>query len=512
MRVTQNMMFNDMQYNTNNILSEYMKSGEQSGTQKRVNRPSDDPLAAIKILNYRASLTNSEKYIENSAGADNWLKSADSALQAAQVILTEIKSLTEQAATSTVTPENRLIIAGQIREKFEQLINISNTDFVGDHVFAGHQTGSPAYGMVPGITTQSPELAGASFEVKGKVEERTSMVRFPDAGTIPNPIAMDYEFSLDGGETWITKSLPANGTTLDLDGAQVEFADGLPVNIVAYDPDITPHPTDNGTMLYVRPTAEYQGDDSDAPAEIDIYGNHTIINSEAVGNFKNNVQIRFDSGAQVNANGTVDYSYSTDNGLTWQTDTATTTPGSDEIRLFVEGGYVDLQVGPPGTVTEGQQLIIRPNRASEIGYEIAEGEYIDVTNSGKDIFGGIYQGKDDAFAKPVAGPNLFESISDLIAWADCNNSDGISQALDEIDKVSKHLLGELAEIGGKENRVSLNISLLGNEEFATTSAMSAAEDVDITKLTMTLARQKAAYQAVLQSSSMIMNMNLMSYM
>ena len=42
-RITQPLMYNSMVSNMQTGLSNYMGSVEQSATQKRINRPSDDP-------------------------------------------------------------------------------------------------------------------------------------------------------------------------------------------------------------------------------------------------------------------------------------------------------------------------------------------------------------------------------------------------------------------------------------------------------------------------------------
>jgi len=506
MRVTQGMMYNDMQFNMNRILSDYMGANEKSATQKRVNRPSDDPAGTIQILNYRADLASSEKYGDNSAAALYQLQSADAALIGVQTLISSIRELANQASTGTMTDENRYQVGIQLNEKFKELMTLVNKE----NLFSGHKTDGPAFVQGLGVTTLSPELDDVVFKVDGSVE-RTAMVRFVDGGDVGGAVDLDYEFSKDGGKTWITKTLAAGDTTLDLDGAQVDFAEGVPVAVVAYNPADDVHSTDNGTMLYIRPTAEYVGDDNDAPPEVDIYGEGNITSADASGKFSSNVQIRFDNDAQVNTDGELEYSYSSDNGLTWKTGTAETKAGSNSVRIVVPGGYVDVEAGGDGTLSEGQQLVVRPNRASDLGHEISEDEFMDVTNSGKDIFGGTYKGKRDDFAEVVSGPNIFETVSDLIAWTETNNVQGISDSLEKLTEASEYLLSKLARIGGKENRVTTNMNMLTISSDAKKSRMSGVEDVDMASLMIEITKQQTSYQSVLQSSGMIMNMSLMDY-
>ncbi len=510
MRVTHNMMFTNMNANMNNILGNYMESGIQMSSQKRVNRPSDDPTSTVRIFDYRASIVANDTFINNSKEADSWLKSTDGALQQAQGILTRITELAEQASTGTITYENRMQISFELEQLFGQLINIANTEYNGTHIFSGHKTDIPAYEKGLGIMTETPEFQDITFDVKGSVPQ-TTMIRFPQDGQIGGNAALDYEYSKDGGKTWVTKTLAAGDTVLDLDGATVNFAEGpMPVDVKAYDGGPT-SPT-NGSMLYVRQTAFYQGDDNDNPPEVDIFGG-SIGNANAQGNFKTDVQIKFPKDVDLNKNGTVEFLYSTDNGLTWQTGKATTTQGSNSLRVVVPGGYIDVEAAANanGIISAGDQFVVRPNRAQETGFEIAPGDFVEVTNDGKDIFGGQYKGKGDNFAKPVEGPNIFETISNLIAYTQTNNQSGCGQSVEDMRKMSEHLLTSLARVGGKSNRVTVNVSVMENHRDNQTTRMSNIEDANLTDLLNKISKQQLSYQAVLQSSSMIMKMNLMNF-
>lgn len=67
-------------------------------------------------------------------------------------------------------------------------------------------------------------------------------------------------------------------------------------------------------------------------------------------------------------------------------------------------------------------------------------------------------------------------------------------------------------MGGKEQRAELNLNILEGSRFDMEDRMSTIEDVDLTELVTKLAQQQMAYQSVLQSSSMIMQLNLMSFL
>ncbi len=517
MRVTQSMLYGDMVTNMNSLLSDYFYLSEQASSQKKINRPSDSPVGTIQVLNYRASIANTQQYTDNSKDAASWLASSDSALKQAEVVMQRLSELAEQASTGTVSEENRLQIAFEARELYATLVNIANTEYADQHLFSGHKTETSAYNETLGITTYSPGFEDVDFTVTGSLD-RTAMVRFPQDGEIGGATPLDYEYSLDGGDTWLTGTVPANSTTITVGTAVIDLAANnastpptTTANVTAYNPDEQASPS-NGTMLYVRPAAMYNGDDSDPPPDVDVYGTSNISRATAEGLFTNNVQVKILEDANVSIDGEVAYSYSTDNGITWENATVDSVKGSTGVRLIVPNGHLDVEVGGDGSLNAGQQFVIRPDRAEDIGYEIAEDEFLDVTSAGKDIFGGLYQGKNDTYASAVDGINIFEEIGEFISALETNNMDEVGNSLEAFRDGNSHLLTEWAKIGGKENRVSLNVTILEGRLYDEQNRMSSIEDIDMTQLATDLSRQYTAYQTVLQSSSMIMNLSLMNYL
>lgn len=542
MRITQRSMYRNFVTNMNSNLSAYMESNIQSATQKRLNRPSDDPVGMARVLTYRASISRTEQYLDNSKDAAAYLASTDSALLQTSTILATVLEKANQIATETVTTENRLQVAAELRQLFGQLLNLANTGFNGYHLFAGHKTDSPAYQEGLGITTMDEGLQNQPWIIEGGAD-RTIMVRFANDGVIPPPVldpplqpgddgydeaCITYEYSKDGGATWETKTLAPGEDTLNLDGVTIK----VPANakVTAYDPDldvkdengnITNISRVNGTVLFVRPTAYYMGDDSDPPPLVDTYGTFktdATHSADAYGNFPIDVRIRLDEAVTMGAEGKVTYSYSMDNGVTWVTTTADMREGSDTLRLAVPGGYLDVTANPgdattpADTLEAGQQFVIRPRR-SDRGVEISEGEFITVTNCGKDIFGGVYTPAGSSGPIPAEGGNrnIFEVVSDLIAWAETGPSDGCGEAVAAVREAIEGLQTSTARVGGKEQRVSLNLTIQQSHHDDQVTRMSSIEDADLFELLTRLSQQQLAYQSILKSSSMIMNLSLLNY-
>ena len=105
MRVSQQMLFNTYVSNMNRSLTDLVDTNIQAQTQKKVNRPSDDPVGMARILDHRETLATVKQYRDNIDTAKGWLNLSDTTLTQVSTIITRAKELAEQGATGTVTPE-----------------------------------------------------------------------------------------------------------------------------------------------------------------------------------------------------------------------------------------------------------------------------------------------------------------------------------------------------------------------------------------------------------------------
>lgn len=118
---------------------------EQVSTGKRVNVPSDDPVAAARVAHLDASLSRLDQYQSNTVLARNQLGLEEESLQDVLANLQSIRELALQANNSTTSDADRRIIAGEIRQYRESLLALANTtDAEGSYLFSGYaQTATP---------------------------------------------------------------------------------------------------------------------------------------------------------------------------------------------------------------------------------------------------------------------------------------------------------------------------------------------------------------------------------
>ena len=143
--------------------------------------------------------------------------------------------------------------------------------------------------------------------------------------------------------------------------------------------------------------------------------------------------------------------------------------------------------------------------------DISPTESVVVNNVGKDVFGGIYNNATVSMDGSVDG-NLFETMGKLIGYLETGNQHGCQEALDQITASQSHVLTVAASVGARENRVTSADTLVQNLEENSNTTLSNVEDADISALVTKLAQQELAYQAVLKSSSTVMQLSLVNYL
>jgi flagellar hook-associated protein 3 FlgL len=430
---------------------------------------------------------------------------ADQTLVQVNTVLTRCKELAEQAATGTMSQNNREQVGYEIRELFGQLINLANTEYEGRHIFGGHQYDEPAFVSGLNLTTNDSTVADSSYSIEGS-SKSTIVTQFLSNGTV-GVDQLNYRFSDDGGRTWTTATLASGSSVLQLGNAQLTMEAGTAVQAV--DP-ADGHSTDNGTWMWIRPAAIYQGDDED-DVVVQRMGN-TNVNATTTGIFQEDIVVRIDNDTSMASN--ISYSYSLDNGANWTTgNTVSDASTPNGASLLIPGGFLVLSSGGGNSLSQGDQFVIRPRNA-QLQFEIAKGEYVSVNNVGKDVFGGVYT--DPSSSNAVAAldgtaENMFETVGRLVGYIETNNQDGIQQMLEDLDEASQHIMTAAANVGAKENRLDVADTILSSQELNQNERLSSVEDVDVAELMTKLAQQQLIYESVLKSSSMIMRMNMVNF-
>ncbi|KIL46585.1 flagellar hook-associated protein FlgL [Jeotgalibacillus alimentarius] len=140
MRVTQSMLAGNMLRNLTQSYEKMSKQQEQIATQKKISRPSDDPVVAMKGVLYRRNLTEVEQYKRNFSEAYNWVENADTSLDKANQAMQRLRELLVQTSNDTYDAEQRKATRAEIEQLKEHIEEIGNTKFGDKYLFNGTDT------------------------------------------------------------------------------------------------------------------------------------------------------------------------------------------------------------------------------------------------------------------------------------------------------------------------------------------------------------------------------------
>jgi flagellar hook-associated protein 3 FlgL len=112
----------------------------QIASGRRVNTPSDDPAAAAVLVQNHARAEQADQFRRSISSLQSQLQTADSTLNSVILALQRALTLGVQGANGTLSDANRASIAEELRGVQQHLLNLANTSFQGNYLFAGTAT------------------------------------------------------------------------------------------------------------------------------------------------------------------------------------------------------------------------------------------------------------------------------------------------------------------------------------------------------------------------------------
>ncbi len=140
MRISSNTLARSYLSITQRNQAELLKTQLQIATGRRVNKPSDDPGAAVRIEALNRGLQIHEIHEQNAEAVRRRLSIEEEALGQVTGILDRMRELTIRANTSALDSSARSGIADEVRQLREGLVQLANSqDGRGEYLFAGYR-------------------------------------------------------------------------------------------------------------------------------------------------------------------------------------------------------------------------------------------------------------------------------------------------------------------------------------------------------------------------------------
>ena len=144
MRITNRIMQNNSLYNINNNKVSEDQLNTMMSTGKKITRPSDDPVIAIRALRLRSNVTQLSQYYEkNAKDAESWLQVTADALSTVTNVLTDCVKQATKGANMDLTLDDLSTIVTQMDALAKEYYSTGNMDYAGRYVFTGYRTDTP---------------------------------------------------------------------------------------------------------------------------------------------------------------------------------------------------------------------------------------------------------------------------------------------------------------------------------------------------------------------------------
>ena len=217
---------------------------EQAATGSRINRVSDSPSDAYRILNLESQVGSFENYIKNLENTTDILGTSNIAIMKMMSEFSKTEVALIEITGGIYNADQREIVVQQLNSTIETMISLANTEYLGQHTFGGTSTATAPYqaqytnGVITSVTYQGSsqkrdvELApgiqdsafcvgqdlfsldnrgGLSFigvETGVAQGQGTSSLNGHCWLEISSPAAGTYRLTVDGGESYIDVAVP----------------------------------------------------------------------------------------------------------------------------------------------------------------------------------------------------------------------------------------------------------------------------------------------------------------
>lgn len=139
-RITQGLLVQHSLTNLNAQLNRLAELQDQLATGRRVNAPSDDPIAVRRAVNTRTGMQKNEQYLRNIQAVGPQLTETVTSIQTVLEALQRALELTVAGANGTYAQPQLDAIAGELNQLLEEIVVLSDRQTNGRYIFGGTHT------------------------------------------------------------------------------------------------------------------------------------------------------------------------------------------------------------------------------------------------------------------------------------------------------------------------------------------------------------------------------------
>ncbi|MCR5415220.1 MAG: flagellar hook-associated protein 3 [Pseudobutyrivibrio sp.] len=532
MRVTNKMIMRNASSNINSTKEIVNKRNTQMTNQKKIDKPSDDPVIAVRSLRLATTLSQvTQYYKKNIPDASSWLDVTETALINMRNLVTDCRTLTVTGATDSYSEQDRKTLMTQLQALQDQLYAEGNSDYANRTVFTGYRTNKNLTFTEDETTTKY--RIDQAFSIEDHMEEHryySGNVQVPtteaDLTNTISDISVEnyYRIRLNYDNIDSINSIAFQYS--DANGTAYTFAYTESDTTQSFDNTVAPTETPAGTSGFSMTTYATEGDWEKA------IGKKTVGDDEIVV-IRETGDIIF--GSKV-------ASTLKENAATIKAQYDKTGFETGELRPEFYYDCVkmadELDVNVPVTYTKfdsnGDAI------SFDIEYTIAASQTIAINTEASNVFDSSLQ-RDlgemvDAIQKTILAHDKIDTIKSMMAesqYASDEDQEYLQQWLDgatkeadfyddNMQKLFSTELGKIdayyakinlaiTDLGCKKDSLQLTQTRVGDQKETVEDLQSQNDDVDLSQIIIDYTAAYTAYQASLTAAGKLGDSTLLNY-
>ncbi|GBG15818.1 flagellar hook-associated protein 3 FlgL [Novimethylophilus kurashikiensis] len=195
MRISTNMIYDIGTRGVQSQTADLLKIQQQMSTGRRVLTPSDDPIAASRVLDVSQSQSTTEQFTRNGQSATDSLGLQDSILDSVNTLLQNVRVLAVNAGNPGLSSADRKSLASELQSDYNQLLGFANTtDGNGQYIFSGFKGNTQAFS----------ETTPGSVAYNGDQGQRQIQISASRQVPVSSSGAQVFQQILNGNGTFVT--------------------------------------------------------------------------------------------------------------------------------------------------------------------------------------------------------------------------------------------------------------------------------------------------------------------
>jgi flagellar hook-associated protein 3 FlgL len=177
MRVGTASLYVGIQQRLQRLTADLNSLNEKVATAKKLNRPSDDPIAMVEAMQIKTATRQTDQYARNLKTADAWFNASESALSQTMDLVGRAREIAVLMNSDSQNAETRDAAAVEVGHLLDQAISLGNTQLTGRYVFSGFETATAPFTKITvgGVETAQYNGDTNDFQVQiGKDENLTA--------------------------------------------------------------------------------------------------------------------------------------------------------------------------------------------------------------------------------------------------------------------------------------------------------------------------------------------------